>query len=99
GAMRRSLPGIVLAVVGMLAGCGASSTPAAKPPPAASAPAPAQPAAPPPGPLTTVTVGQVAAVLYPFYIGIERGYFTEQGIEVQYDTFRGGAEIDRKSVV
>jgi NitT/TauT family transport system substrate-binding protein len=39
-----------------------------------------------------VTVAQVTAVLYPFYIGIERGYFMEQGIDVQYETFRNGSE-------
>jgi NitT/TauT family transport system substrate-binding protein len=38
-------------------------------------------------------VGQVAAVLYPFYIGLERGYFREQGIEIQYEQFRSGAEM------
>jgi NitT/TauT family transport system substrate-binding protein len=94
--MRRSVQGVVLAVVGMLMACAgpAASPPAAKPPAAASAPtAPALAAAAPPGPLTQVTVGQVAAVLYPFYIGIERGYFKEQGIEIQYDTFRGGGEM------
>jgi ABC-type nitrate/sulfonate/bicarbonate transport system substrate-binding protein len=107
--MRRVVQRVVLAALGVLAACGAPAAPAAKPAPAASAPAAAQPAAPPaappaaqpaaqspappPGPLTPISVGQVAAVLYPFYIGIERGYFTEQGIEVNYDTFRGGAEM------
>jgi NitT/TauT family transport system substrate-binding protein len=94
--MRRFAHRVVLAALGLLAACGAPAAPAAQPPAAASAPAAAQPAAQPaapPGPLTTVTVGQVAAVLYPFYIGIDRGYFKEQGIEIQYDTFRGGAEM------
>ncbi|HLH24225.1 MAG TPA: ABC transporter substrate-binding protein [Chloroflexota bacterium] len=103
--MPRTVRCVVLAALGLLLGCGAPATPAAQPPRAPSAPtaaapaaqsaalAAAQPAAQPPGPLTPVSVGQVAAVLYPFYIGIDRGYFTEQGIEVQYDTFRSGAEM------
>jgi NitT/TauT family transport system substrate-binding protein len=105
--MRRWTYGsVVVALVGMLTACGAPAAPAAKSPPAASAPAaappaatsgsapaPAAPAAPPPGPPTAVTVGQVAAVMYPFYIGLERGYFREQGIDLQYETFRSGAEM------
>jgi NitT/TauT family transport system substrate-binding protein len=97
--MRRSLGWIVLAAAGILAACGspaAPAAPAAKPasaPPPAQQPAASAPAAAAPGPLTTVTVGQVAGVLYPFYIGIERGYFKEQGIEISYETFRGGAEM------
>src|SRR5687767_13910579 len=105
--MRRWTYGsVVVALVGMLVACGAPAAPAAKSPPAASTPAaaspaatsgsasaPAAPAAPPPGPPTAVTVGQVAAVMYPFYIGLERGYFREQGIDLQYETFRSGAEM------
>src|SRR3954469_10007046 len=94
---------VALVALGLLAACGASAAPTAKPaaapsapaaaPPAAAAQPAAPPAVPPPGPLTTISVGQVAAVIYPFYIGIERGYFQEQGIEISYDTFRGGAEM------
>src|SRR3954451_8845163 len=100
--MRPSARRVVgLAALGLLTACGGSAAPAAKPAAApaapAAAPAAVQPAAPvpapPPGPLTPISVGQVAAVLYPFYIGIERGYFQEQGIEVSYDPFRGGAEM------
>jgi NitT/TauT family transport system substrate-binding protein len=85
-------------LIGALVACGspaaAPSQPAAPPSAAGQAPAAAQPApTATPGPLTTITVGQVSAVLYPFYIGIERGYFQEQGIEIQYDNFRTGAEM------
>jgi NitT/TauT family transport system substrate-binding protein len=91
--MRRAAPwGAILVVITLLAAC-RPPTPAAPPPPAqGAAAAPTEAAAPPPGPLTTVTVGQVTAVLYPFYLGIERGYFMEQGIEIQYETFRNGSE-------
>jgi NitT/TauT family transport system substrate-binding protein len=96
--MRRPGQWAVLAALTVSLACGSPAAPAAKPAPAGNAPAPAQPAASAPaaaapGPLTPISVGQVAGVLYPFYIGMERGYFKEQGIEINYETFRGGAEM------
>jgi NitT/TauT family transport system substrate-binding protein len=38
-------------------------------------------------------VGLVAAVGYPFYIGTERGYFREQGIDLQLETVRTGSDM------
>ncbi|HZS02222.1 MAG TPA: ABC transporter substrate-binding protein, partial [Chloroflexota bacterium] len=84
----------------LLAACGggmASAPPAAAPPrqaagPASPAPAAAAPAPAAPAPLTTLKAGQTTASAYPFYIGIERGYYREVGIELEYDQFRSGTE-------
>jgi ABC-type nitrate/sulfonate/bicarbonate transport system substrate-binding protein len=57
-----------------------------------AAPTAAAPATPP-GPPSVVTVGTPSGVGYPFYIGMERGYFREQGIDLQHDNFRAGAEM------
>jgi NitT/TauT family transport system substrate-binding protein len=74
----------------LLLACTGGGAPAASPSPAAGGPAaPAAPA----GPLTTLTLGIVAAVGYPFYIGIERGYYREQGIDLQIETVRTGTDM------
>jgi NitT/TauT family transport system substrate-binding protein len=92
----------MLAITVVLAACSSPAAPVTKPAPATSGPAAAAPAAPaaptapaatPPGPLTPVKVGQVGGVLYGFYIGIERGYYREQGIDATYETFRTGSEM------
>ena len=90
-----SATALLMAVSLLLSACAGGATPA--PTPAAVGPAP-PPAAPTetaasPAPLTVVRGGQVAAVAYPFYIGIERGYYQEQGIEMQVETFRAGSDM------
>ena len=41
-----------------------------------------------------VTVGYIPILIYaPLYVGIERGYFAEQGIEVQLEALAGGADM------
>ena len=80
-----------VALVLSLAACaGGSGTPAASPPPATAEQAAA---AAPPGPATTLSLGIVAAVGYPFYIAIERGYFKEQGIDLQIELVRTGTDM------
>jgi ABC-type nitrate/sulfonate/bicarbonate transport system substrate-binding protein len=85
-----SLP---LVVAGLLAACAAPPAPGAKPAPAAASEPAAPPAGPPTGPLTVLKAGQVAGVAYPYYIGIERGYLREQGIELQVETARSAADM------
>jgi NitT/TauT family transport system substrate-binding protein len=95
--MRRFMSwSLALAAASLLAACATPPAPTAKPAPVAGA----SPAAPssaarvtPPGPPSVVTVGTPAGVGYPFYIGMERGYFREQGIDLQHDNFRAGAEM------
>jgi NitT/TauT family transport system substrate-binding protein len=83
----------------LLAGCGGGTgggPPPAAPQHAVAAVQPAAAAEPAPaaapGPLTTLKAGQTTASAYPFYIGIERGYYREQGIELEYEQFRSGGE-------
>lgn len=43
---------------------------------------------------TKVTVGYIPIFIYaPYYIAIEKGYFREQGIEVELQALQGGAQI------
>src|SRR5579884_877602 len=89
------------AVALVLSACAGSATPAQAPPSAAGAAPTAAPAeaatreaaSAAPAQLTVVRGGQVAAVAYPYYIGIERGYYQEQGIDLQFETFRAGADM------
>jgi ABC-type nitrate/sulfonate/bicarbonate transport system substrate-binding protein len=83
-----------LAVVVLgLSGCAGTATPAPAPAPAGAAPPAAPPTETPAPALTVVRGGQVAAVAYPFYIGIDRGYYREQGIDLQFETFRAGSDM------
>jgi NitT/TauT family transport system substrate-binding protein len=79
-----------VALVLSLAACGGGGGPAANPPPAAAGTAPVATHA---GPPTTLTLGIVAAVGYPFYVAIERGYFREQGIDLQIEPVRTGTDM------
>jgi NitT/TauT family transport system substrate-binding protein len=43
---------------------------------------------------TKVTVGYIPILIYaPFFIGIDRGYFAEQGIEIDLQALAGGADM------
>jgi NitT/TauT family transport system substrate-binding protein len=89
---RHAPPLSAVALVLTLAAC-TGGGPATSPPPAAAGqPAAAAPAAPP-SPPTVLTLGIVAAVGYPFYIGIERGYYREQGIDLQIELVRTGTDM------
>lgn len=51
-----------------------------------------------PGPqsatLEKVTVGYIPILIYaPFFVGIERGYFREQGLELELQALAGGADM------
>jgi ABC-type nitrate/sulfonate/bicarbonate transport system substrate-binding protein len=82
------------------AGAAAPTAPAkptsAPPPPAASAPtaAPAAAADPPLSPPVAVTMGTLGlASDAAFYIAMEKGYFTAQGLDVQDTRFDAGARL------
>src|SRR3954454_22804099 len=96
---RETLLTVLSSVSLLAAGCGggtgsappgAASRPAAGPAPPAAGPAAPAPAAP--GPLTMLKAAQTTASAYPFYIGIERGYYRELGIDLEYEQFRSGTE-------
>jgi NitT/TauT family transport system substrate-binding protein len=71
----------------------AAAAPTAAPPAAAAAPTTA-PAAPTPRPLETVRIAETAAIAYaPVYVAEARGYFREQGIELAFENFAGGADV------
>src|SRR5207248_4395820 len=78
-------PGGMVALALLRAACsGGAAAPA--PPPAVAAPAaaPAAPAAPPPRQETVKMSPGVSGVAYaPLFIGRERGYFREEGIEFE----------------
>jgi NitT/TauT family transport system substrate-binding protein len=45
-------------------------------------------------PQTKVTVGYIPILIYaPFFVGIDRGYFAEQGIQVDLQALAGGADM------
>src|SRR5579884_2826576 len=90
---RLAPPDFAVALVVSLVACTGASAPAASPPPAAAEPAAPAATAAPAGPLTVLKTGLVAAVGYPFYIGMERGYFREQGIDLDLDTVRTGSDM------
>ena len=83
-------PGPTVPLVLLLVACTGGGAPAASPPPAAAVPAAT---AAPAGPPTVLKLGIVAAVGYPFYIGIERGYYREQGIDLDIESVRTGTDM------
>src|SRR5215212_7986761 len=85
---------VCLAVgLGWLLGCSAPAQ-APKPAPAVGAAATAIPAAAAAAPdAAVVRVGTLFGIGYPWYVGTERGYFQEQGIDLQTELFRSGAEM------
>lgn len=43
---------------------------------------------------TKVSVGYIPIFIYaPYYVAIEKGYFREQGIEIEFQALQGGAQI------
>src|SRR5262249_11751120 len=88
--LARSILGSLLALaVAVSAGCAPASSPAAPPPsPAPSQAAPAAAASPPPIELQKVRYGELGIRGdVGVYVGIDEGYFAEQGIEVELVTF------------
>lgn len=79
-----------LALALLACGGGSSSRTASPAPPVASAPAVAATAAAP----AKVTVGYIPILIYaPFFVGIERGYFAEQGVQLDLQPLAGGADM------
>ncbi|HLH21647.1 MAG TPA: ABC transporter substrate-binding protein [Chloroflexota bacterium] len=76
-----------------VAACTAATRPEAAPPaaPAAAAPAAAAPASPPPAETIRVTFASDSAVYAPHFIAIEKGYYQEEGIEMEMISAGGGA--------
>jgi NitT/TauT family transport system substrate-binding protein len=75
-----------------LAACGGSSDSSSSD--AATPAAPAGAAQATTAPSRKVTVGYVAVLPWaPFFVGAEKGYFREQGIEIDLQPLSGGAEI------
>ena len=79
---------LVLPLVAAIVACGGGDSPQSAD---RSTPGAAEPAAQRP---EKVTVGYIPILIYaPFYVGIERGYFAEQGIDVQLEALAGGADM------
>src|SRR5581483_1816391 len=83
--------GLLTTLMAALLACAPTSRPAAPAaptsPPAGSASAPAPPAAPaasaPPAPITVKVADSLSGTLAGLYVGKEKGYFAEQGLEVE----------------
>ena len=90
---RHASPRLALALALALLACSGGNTAAPSPPRAAVEPAPATAPAAPAASLTTLSLGLTAAVGYPFYIATERGYFREQGIDLQIEGVRTGSDM------
>lgn len=81
----RLLTIVPIAAIVIACSGGDSSTPEGGSGAASGGAAPAQ---------TKVTVGYIPILIYaPFMVGIERGYFAEQGIEVDLQALAGGADM------
>lgn len=76
-------------LIGLLAACGAAT-----PAPTTAPTAAPQPTASAPKALTTVKSGFVSGTIIaaPMYIAVEKGYFKEQGLDVQLDALQGGSD-------
>src|SRR5262245_45502018 len=99
---RHWLPTAAVVVLALATACGA----AAPPPPAASpagqpastpataSPAPAEAARPEPSPPVTVRAGGIGGLVdRAYFIGEEKGYFAEQGIQLDVTTFRAMTDL------
>ncbi len=88
----------LLVTLGACEGAGGSRAPgppatAAPAPPAAAPPSPSPLAATPPAPATVRLADTLAFVSAPLMIAIEKGYFQEQGLEVQIEGMAGAADV------
>ena len=101
--MKRLISLLVLSLV--LASCGGAAAPAAEATqaPAVEAtatqpltdpmPTEAEPTAAVPAELTIVRLGYVPVMIYaPLYVGIERGYFAAEGIQIESTPVQGGSD-------
>ena len=80
---------VLLPALLMLLACGGSSAPKTESGPSAGGVTATAGAAP-----TKVTVGYIPILIYaPFYVGVERGYFREQGLELDLQPLAGGADM------
>lgn len=79
----------------VLAACGTPQASAPSPPSETQGQSePANASEPATGELTTVRVGTIPIVhAVPLVLGVEEGFFAEEGLDVQYDTAAGGAAI------
>ncbi|HYP41165.1 MAG TPA: ABC transporter substrate-binding protein, partial [Chloroflexia bacterium] len=91
----------ILLMVGiMLAGCGDTTPPAATPTqaPTPAAMDPAETAAPTatqgaPTERTKVRLGYISVMIFaPLFVGIERGYFAEEGLDIELTALQGGSD-------
>src|SRR5262245_17102936 len=99
---------VAVLLLAVVAACAPAAPPATAPaakPPAASAPAPAAPAAAPaatsapavsataPAAPEPVTVSWVNSLtLAPFFVGVDRGYFVEQGLDLKLEQVQSAAD-------
>jgi len=92
-AVRRGLAPLGALVLGTLAACQApAAPPAASPPPAdqAAGVSAAQAASVPPPPLQPLKIGDARVFTgVPIYVAVEKGYFQEQGIDLQFEPITG----------
>ncbi len=93
--MKRAVPVLALVAAFVLASCGANGARPTEPAAPTSAPTAAtgaeQPA--PSGEKTVVRLGYVPVLIYaPLYVGIERGYFADEGITVESTPVQGGSD-------
>src|SRR5713226_8477910 len=91
---------VVLALATACGGAAASPSPAASPSgqtastPATASPAPVEAARPEPSPPVTLRVGGTGGlVIRAFFVGEEKGYFAEQGIQLDVTTFRAMTDM------
>lgn len=92
----------------LLAGCGAKPSAPASPAPAPSSPpppaqaAPAAPAAPAKPKLETTKVrfgySSQSTAFLPIYFADKKGYFKDEGLDVEFFTFKGGSENIRAMI-
>jgi NitT/TauT family transport system substrate-binding protein len=69
----------------------AAQAPAAQAPPSAAKPAPSAPAAPPPVEQIKVSFAADSAIYAPHFIAVEKGYYREEGIDMEMIRAGGGA--------